>query len=44
MVDVMVLYCFGIVGYFFNCFGMVWLEVDVIILEMGLLVNEGYED
>lgn len=44
MVDVMVLYCFGIVGYFFNWFGKVWLEVDVIIFEMGLFVNEGYED
>ena len=42
--DSMSLFCSGIAGHFFNRAGTPWPEVDVTILEMGLLAREGYED
>ena len=44
MGDGMALFCSGLAGYFFNRPGKRWPEVDVTILEMGILAREGYED
>jgi len=44
MGDGMALFCSGLAGHFFNRPGKPWPEVDVTILEMGLLAREGYED
>ena len=44
MGDGMALFCSGLAGHFFNRPGKSWPEVDVTILEMGLLAREGYED
>ena len=44
MADSMSLFCSGVAGHFFNREGEPWPEVDVTILEMGLLAREGYED
>jgi hypothetical protein len=44
MADGMALFCSGLAGKFFNRPGTRWPEVDVTILDMGLLAREGYED
>lgn len=44
MSDSMSLFCSGVAGRFFNRTGQPWPEVDVTILEMGLLAREGYGD
>ena len=44
MADALSLFCSGIAGHFFNRPGTAWPDVDVTILEMGLLAREGYED
>lgn len=44
MADSMELYCSGTAGFFFNRPGKEWPEVDVTIMEMGLLSGAGYED
>ena len=44
MGDGMALFCSGLAGHFFNRPGKAWPELDVTILEMGLLAREGYED
>ena len=44
MGDGMALFCSGLAGHFFNRPGQSWPEVDVTILEMGMLAREGYED
>lgn len=44
MSDSMSLFCSGVAGHFFNRTGQPWPEVDVTILEMGLLSREGYGD
>jgi conjugative transfer ATPase len=44
MSDAMSLFCSGLAGHFFNRPGEAWPDVDVTILEMGILANEGYED
>lgn len=44
MADSMALFTSGVAGYFFNRTGSPWPDVDVTILEMGLLAREGYED
>ena len=44
MHDSMSLFCSGVAGHFFNRPGKPWPEVDVTILEMGLLAREGYGD
>lgn len=44
MGDSMSLFCSGVAGHFFNRTGQPWPEVDVTILEMGLLAREGYGD
>ena len=44
MADSMALFCSGVAGHFFNREGESWPDVDVTILEMGLLAREGYED
>lgn len=44
MGDGMALFCSGLAGHFFNRPGTRWPEVDVTILEMGILAREGYED
>ena len=44
MADAMALFTSGIANHFFNREGTPWPDVDVTILEMGLLAREGYED
>ena len=44
MADSMSLFCSGVAGHFFNRPGIEWPEVDVTIVEMGLLAREGYGD
>jgi conjugative transfer ATPase len=44
MGDGMALFCSGLAGHFFNRPGIPWPQVDVTILEMGILAREGYED
>ncbi|MCY4264647.1 MAG: conjugative transfer ATPase [Gammaproteobacteria bacterium] len=44
MGDGMALFCSGLAGHFFNRPGRSWPEVDITILEMGMLAREGYED
>lgn len=44
MADSMALFCSGVAGRLFNRPGTPWPDVDVTILEMGLLAREGYED
>lgn len=44
MADGMELFCSGIAGQFFNTVGKDWPEVDVTILDIGILAREGYED
>ena len=44
MGDGMALFCSGLAGHFFNRPATRWPEVDVTILEMGILAREGYED
>ena len=44
MADGMALFCSGLAGHFFNRPGQRWAEVDVTLLEMGILAREGYED
>lgn len=44
MGDGLELFCSGLAGQFFNRAGTPWPEVDVTILEMGILAREGYED
>ena len=44
MGDGMALFCSGLAGHFFNRPGTPWPEVDVTLLEMGILAREGYED
>lgn len=44
MADSMELFCTGLAGQFFNKPGRGWPEVDVTILDMGILAREGYED
>lgn len=44
MGDGMKLFCDGLAGKFFNRPGKHWPDVDVTILEMGILAREGYED
>lgn len=44
MADGMELFCSGLAGHIFNREGVRWPEVDVTILEMGILAREGYED
>ncbi len=44
MGDGMALFCSGLAGHFFNRPGRHWPEVDVTLLEMGMLAREGYED
>ena len=44
MADSMALFCSGVAGRLFNRSGSPWPDVDVTILEMGLLAREGYED
>ncbi len=44
MADGMALFCSGLAGHFFNRPGKRWAEVDVTLLEMGILAREGYED
>ena len=44
MADGMALFCSGLAGHFFNRPGQRWGEVDVTLLEMGVLAREGYED
>ncbi|MCY3541898.1 MAG: conjugative transfer ATPase [Gammaproteobacteria bacterium] len=44
MADAMALFTSGIANHFFNREGSPWPDVDVTILEMGLLAREGYED
>lgn len=44
MADSMALFCSGVAGRLFNRPGSPWPDVDVTILEMGLLAREGYED
>lgn len=33
----------GFLGELFNCLGENWLEVDVMLIDFGMLVCEGYE-
>jgi hypothetical protein len=40
----MALFCSGLAGDFFDRPGSPWPEVDVTLVEMGLLAREGYED
>jgi conjugative transfer ATPase len=44
MADGMALFCSGLAGEFFDRPGKPWPDVDVTVLEMGLLAREGYED
>ncbi len=44
MADGLALFCSGLAGHFFNREGRRWAEVDVTVLEMGILAREGYED
>jgi conjugative transfer ATPase len=44
MGDGMALFCSGLAGRFFNRPGTRWPEVDVTILDLGMLAREGYED
>jgi len=44
MADGMALFCSGLAGEFFDRPGKPWPDVDVTILEMGILAREGYED
>ena len=44
MADGMALFCSGLAGHFFNRPGNPWADVDVTLLEMGILAREGYED
>ncbi len=44
MADAMALFTSGTAHHFFNREGTPWPDVDVTILEMGLLAREGYED
>jgi conjugative transfer ATPase len=44
MGDGMGLFCSGLAGQFFNRAGTRWPNVDVTILDLGLLAREGYED
>ncbi len=44
MADGMELFCSGVAGRFFNRAGTRWPDVDVTLLDMGLLAREGYED
>ena len=44
MADAMALFTSGTANHFFNREGTPWPDVDVTILEMGLLAREGYED
>jgi conjugative transfer ATPase len=44
MADGMALFCSGLAGEFFDRPGSPWPDVDVTLVEMGLLAREGYED
>ncbi len=44
MGDGMAHFCSGLAGHFFNSPGRHWREVDVTLLEMGMLAREGYEN
>ena len=44
MADGMALFCSGLAGRFFNRPGTHWSDVDVTLLDMGMLAREGYED
>ena len=44
MADAMALFCSGLAGQLFNRPGQRWPNVDVTVLDMGLLAREGYED
>jgi conjugative transfer ATPase len=44
MADAMDLFCSGLAGHLFNRPGRRWPQVDVTVLDMGLLAREGYED
>ena len=44
MADGMALFCSGLAGDFFDRPGSPWPEVDVTLVEMGVLAREGYED
>ncbi|MEQ1636822.1 MAG: conjugative transfer ATPase [Methylococcales bacterium] len=40
----MELFCDGLSGHFFNRPGSLWPDVDVTIVDMGILSKQGYED
>lgn len=40
----MALFCDGLAGHFFNRPGIRWPDVDVTIVDMGILAREGYDD
>lgn len=44
MADGMELFCSGIAGQFFNSPGRAWPEVDITIMDIGILAREGYAD
>ena len=44
MGQAMMEFCSGLRGKFFNRYGADWPEVDVILIEMGVLTNDGSED
>lgn len=44
MAKAMELYCSGIEGQLFNRPGRAWPDVDVTIVELGILARKGYED
>lgn len=44
MADGMALFCDGLAGHFFNRPGIRWPDVDVTIVDMGILAREGYDD
>jgi conjugative transfer ATPase len=44
MGQAMMLFCQGLRGKLFNRPGQDWPDVDVTLVEMGTLVNDGYED
>jgi len=44
MADGMELFCSGLAGHFFNRPGVRWPNVDVTLVDMGILARDGYED
>lgn len=44
MADRMSLFCTGLAGRFFNRPGVKYPDVDVTIMDMGIMAKEGYED